>query len=132
MTDRGPNPFVTDIEAATLTNSTFRTALWTGSHLQLTVMSIEPGEDVGLEVHSHIDQFLRIESGRARVQMGPAEDDLTFDKEIADDWVVLVPAGMWHNLTNIGSTPLKLYSIYSPPEHEHGTVHATRADDPEH
>jgi mannose-6-phosphate isomerase-like protein (cupin superfamily) len=123
---------VTDIEAATLTNSTFRTALWTGSHLQLTVMSIEPGEDVGLEVHSHIDQFLRIESGRARVQMGPAEDDLTFDKEIADDWVVLVPAGMWHNLTNIGSTPLKLYSIYSPPEHEHGTVHATRADDPEH
>ncbi|MGC5582805.1 cupin domain-containing protein [Ornithinimicrobium sp. W1679] len=124
--DAGPHPFVTDIEKATLGNDNFRATLWTGTKLQLTVMSIPAGGDVGLEVHHDHDQFLRVESGRGRVQMGPAEDDLGFDEEVGDDWVVLVPAGSWHNITNIGEEPLKLYSLYAPPEHEHGTVHPTQ------
>lgn len=127
LEDAGPRPFVTDIEKATLGNDNFRTAVWTGKNLQLTVMSIPPGGDVGLEVHHDHDQFLRVESGRGRVQMGPAEDDLSFDEEVGDDWVVLVPAGSWHNITNIADEPLKLYSLYAPPEHEHGTVHPTQA-----
>ena len=126
--DRGPHPYVLDIERATVANDTYRTVVWTGAHLQVTVMSIEPGADVGLEVHDDRDQFLRVEAGRARVQMGPAEDRLTFDREVEDDWAVLVPAGTWHNLTNIGDEPLKLYSLYAPREHPHGAVHPTKAD----
>ena len=128
MQDQGPEPYVVDIEDATLSNDTFRTALWTGSHLQLTVMSIPAGGEVGLEMHDDRDQFLRIESGRARVQMGPERDDLGFDREIEDDWVILVPAGSWHNVTNIGDEPLKLYSLYAPPEHPKRTVHQTKAE----
>jgi mannose-6-phosphate isomerase-like protein (cupin superfamily) len=81
-----------------------------------------------LEVHEHGDQFLRVEEGRARVQMGPAEDDLPFVREVVDDWVILVPAGTWHNVTNIGDGPLKIYAIYGPPEHPPATVHATKAE----
>ena len=127
-TDEGPNPFITDIEKATLANENYRTTLWTGTNLQMTVMNIEPGHDIGLEVHPDRDQFLRIEEGRGRVQMGPAEDDLPFDHEVGDDWVVLVPQGSWHNITNIGDGPLKLYALYAPPEHPHGAVHATKAE----
>lgn len=128
LTDEGPNPFVIDIEKATLDNETFRTALWTGENLQLTVMHIDVGGDIGLEVHPDRDQFLRVESGRGRVQMGPAEDDLPFDREVSDDWVILVPAGTWHNVTNTGDRPLKVYAIYAPPEHPRGTVHQTREE----
>ena len=127
-TDEGPNPFVTNIEAATLANDRYRTTLWTGVHLQMTVMAIEPGHDIGLEVHEDRDQFLRLEVGKGRVQMGPSEDDLPFDREVEDDWVVLVPAGTWHNITNIGEQTMKLYALYAPPEHPHGTVHATKAE----
>jgi mannose-6-phosphate isomerase-like protein (cupin superfamily) len=127
LTDHGADPYVVNIEAATVGNDTFRTALWTGQHLQLTVMSIESGGDIGLEVHEDRDQFLRIESGRGRVQMGPSEDDLPFDREVADDWAVCVPAGTWHNITNTTDEPLKVYALYGPPEHAHGTVHQTRA-----
>lgn len=128
MSDHGPAPFVTNIEEATLGNDLYRRTLWTGSHLQLTVMAIEPGHDIGLEVHDDHDQFLRVEEGTARVQMGPAEDDLSFDETVGDDFAVFVPAGSWHNLTNVGDGPLRLYSIYAPPEHPHGTVHRTKAE----
>ena len=128
LNDEGPNPFVTNIEADTLANDNYRTTRWTGSNIQLTLMSIEPGRDIGLEVHEHGDQFLRVEAGRARVQMGPAEDDLNFDREVGDDWAIFVPAGAWHNITNIGDEPLKVYAIYGPPEHPHGTDHATKAE----
>jgi mannose-6-phosphate isomerase-like protein (cupin superfamily) len=128
MQDHGPEPYVVDIEDATLSNDTFRTALWTGAHLQLTVMSIPVGGEVGLEMHDDRDQFLRIESGKARVQMGTERDDLRFDREVEDDWVILVPAGSWHNVTNLGDEPLKLYSLYAPPEHPEGTVHKTKAE----
>ena len=128
LNDEGPNPFVTIIEADTLANDNYRTTRWTGSNIQLTLMSIEPGRDIGLEVHEHGDQFLRVEAGRARVQMGPTEDDLNFDREVGDDWAIFVPAGAWHNITNIGDEPLKVYAIYGPPEHPHGTDHATKAE----
>lgn len=128
MIDHGPNPFVVDIEDITLANENFRTTVWTGEFLQMTLMSIPVGGDIGLEIHTDTDQFLRLEQGRGRVQMGPSADELTFDEEVADDWGIFVPKGVWHNVTNIGDEPMKVYSIYAPPHHAHGTVHATQAD----
>lgn len=127
MMDYGPNPFVVDINKATLNNNTFRTALWTGQHLQLTLMSIPVGEDIGLEVHPDHDQFLRIEEGHGFVQMGDSKDNLCFRQPAFDDSAIFIPAGTWHNITNTGTQPLKLYSIYAPPEHPWGTVHQTKA-----
>ena len=128
LTDHGPDPYVVNIEDATKANDRFRTTHWTGEKLQLTLMSIPVGSDIGLEIHSDTDQFLRLEQGRARVQMGSSKDSLTFDEEISDDWVVLVPKDWWHNVTNIGDEPMKVYSIYAPPHHDAGTVHDTKAD----
>lgn len=129
LKDFGPAPYVVDIEDATVENETFRTALWTGKFLQMTVMSIPVGGDIGFEVHHDTDQFLRLEQGRGLVQMGPTKDEFTFEQEVEDDWAVLVPTGVWHNITNIGDVPMKVYSIYAPPHHAHGTVHQTQADD---
>ncbi|GEN52284.1 cupin domain-containing protein [Halobacillus faecis] len=126
--DYGGQPFVLNIEEATTQNRTFRTALWTGDHLQVTLMSIAVGDDIGLEVHPDVDQFLRIEQGQGLVQMGDTKDQLTFQQQVSDDFAIMVPAGKWHNLTNTGQQPLKLYSIYAPPEHPFGTVHKTKAD----
>jgi len=127
LRDNGPNPYVVNIEELTLQNDNFRTAGWTGAHMQMTLMCIEPGDDIGLEVHEDHDQFLRIEQGTARVEMGLAESGLdSWDAEA--DFAIFVPAGMWHNVTNTGDEPLKLYSIYAPAEHPHGTIHATKED----
>lgn len=128
LRDYGADPFVVNIEKAALYNNNFRTALWTGKHLQLTLMSINVGEDIGFEIHPNLDQFLRIEEGQGIVQMGDSKYSLDFQKEVHDDYVIFVPAGKWHNLTNTGNKPIKLYSIYAPPQHPYGTVHATRAD----
>jgi len=128
ITDYGPQPFVVDIEEATKQNNTFRTAIWTGEHLQLTLMSINAGEDIGLEIHPELDQFLRIEEGEGIVQMGDSKDQLDFQRKVADDFAIIIPAGKYHNVINTGSKPLKLYSIYSPPQHPFGTVHQTKAD----
>lgn len=128
LQDYGAKPFVIDIEDATVQNETFRTALWTGKHLQLTLMSIPVGEEIGLELHPETDQFLRIEQGQGMVFMGEKQDDLSFQRKVEEDDVILVPAGYWHNLRNTGNQPLKLYSIYAPPEHPFGTVHETKAD----
>ena len=128
LTDHGPHPYVFDIEEATLANSNFRATLWTGAHLQLTVMSIPPGDDIGLEVHPDNDQFLRIEQGSGRVQMGPSRDEVTFTAEVEDDSVIFVPAGTWHDIINTGDEDLKLYTLYGPPDHVHGTLHPTKTD----
>ena len=120
--------WVDDIEKATLANTTFRTVLFTGEHLQMTVMTIEVGSEVGREVHPHLDQFLRLEQGSARVEFGPTEDEVTETYEAEDDWAIIVPAGTWHNIVNTGGDQLKLYSIYSPPQHPDGTVHRTKAE----
>lgn len=127
-TDHGDEPYVVDIEQETIDNTEYRRTLWTGKHLQLTVMSIEVGDDVGLEVHEENDQFLRVEKGTGRTEMGPAEDDLPFVREVKDDDVILVPAGTWHNVINTGDEPLKLYALYGPPDHEPGTEHPTHED----
>ena len=123
--DMGGEPFVVDIEELTKSNSDFRVAKWTGTNLQMTVMCINPGGEVGLEVHNDIDQFLRIEEGQGKVLMGDAEDDLNFEKDVEDDFAIFVPAGKWHNIINTGKENLKLYSIYAPAEHAKGTVHKT-------
>ncbi|RHW35928.1 cupin domain-containing protein [Lysinibacillus yapensis] len=128
LRDYGPNPFAININEATKQNDTFRTALWTGNHLQLTLMSLNPGEDIGLEMHPDVDQFLRIEQGQGVTQMGNTKENLNFRRNVSDDYAIFIPAGTWHNLTNTGNVPLRLYSIYAPPNHPFGTVHPTKAD----
>lgn len=128
LKDYGKQPYVINIDRATKRNNTFRTAIWTGEHLQVTLMSIEVGDDIGLEVHPNTDQFLRIEDGEGFVQMGDSKDHLTFQRRVGSGSAIMVPAGKWHNIRNISNQPLKLYSIYAPPEHEFGTVHQTKAE----
>jgi len=123
--DKGPNPYVVDIEKLTTDNKNFRTAEWTGEFLQMTTMAIEVGGEVGFEIHTDTDQFLRIEAGRARVVMGKEKENLDFEAEAKDDDAIFVPSGYWHNILNIGTEPLKMYSIYAPPHHPAGTVHET-------
>jgi mannose-6-phosphate isomerase-like protein (cupin superfamily) len=120
--------WVGNVEQITLDNTNFRAVLYTATHIQLTVMSIPPGGDVGRESHPHLDQFLRIEEGTARVEFGPTADEIAETYEVEDDWAIIVPAGTWHNIVNTGAEPLKLYSLYAPPEHPDGTVHVTQAD----
>lgn len=117
-----------NIEERTKENKTFRTVLWTGQHSELTLMSIEPGGEIGLEVHPNIDQFLRIEAGQAQLKAGPTKDDLRESHDVRAEWAFIVPAGTWHNVINTGTEPLKLYTVYSPANHAPGTVHATKAD----
>lgn len=126
--DYGPDPYVLNIEKATKENDYFRTTLWTGENLQLTLMSIDVGEDIGLEVHDYLDQFIRIEDGEGIIKMGYRENDLYFQKRVKDDYAFIIPAGTWHNLVNTGSKPLKLYSIYAPPQHPPGTIHKSKED----
>ncbi len=128
LKDYGSKPFVFNINEATLQNNNFRKAIWTGDYLQMTLMSIGVGEDIGLEKHPNLDQFLRIEQGQGIVQMGEDKNNLNYEKNVFDDYAVFIPAGTWHNLTNTGNVPIKLYSIYAPPNHPFGTVHATKAD----
>jgi mannose-6-phosphate isomerase-like protein (cupin superfamily) len=126
--DNGPKPQCFDLENATIDNENYRTVAWTGRFLQLTLMSIPVGQDIGLEAHPDTDQFLRLDAGRGRVQMGPSKDQLTFDQEVSDGWCVLIPAGMWHNITNVGDEPMQVYAIYAPVHHKPGKIHATSED----
>lgn len=128
LKDYGPKPFVVNIEKAAVQNNNYRTTLWTGRNLQLTLMSIKVGGDIGLEVHPHLDQFIRIEEGQGIVKMGDRKDNLDFQKRVYDDFAFIIPAGKWHNLINTGNKPIKLYSIYAPPQHPKGTVHKTKED----
>ncbi len=128
LADYGPAPVAFNIDKATKQNNNFRTAIWTGDHLQLTLMSIQPGEDIGIEIHPNLDQFIRIEEGQGLVRMGTEKDRLNFEEKVYDDFAVIIPAGIWHNLMNTGDKPLKLYSIYAPPQHPRGTIHQTKED----
>lgn len=125
--DHGNKPFVTNIEEETLANTNYRTALWTGELLQTTLMSIPVGGDIGAEVHDENDQFLRVEQGRGRVIMGESEDKITLDTEVGPEFAIFIPKDTYHNVINIGDEDLKLYSIYGPAHHAHGTVHETQA-----
>lgn len=128
LTDYGPYPFAANIEKVTKSNTHFRTALWTGNHLQLTLMSLLPGEDIGLEIHPGLDQFIRVEDGKGLLLMGDNPDNPNFQQTVYDNYAFIVPSNTWHNLINVGTTPLKLYSIYAPPQHPFGTVQETKAD----
>ncbi len=114
--------YIGNIEEVTLENNDFRRVIYTGQHSQLVVMSLKPGEDIGEEVHD-LDQFIRIESGQGRVILDGAE------YEVKDDFAVVVPAGSRHNVINdSGEAELKLYTLYSPPEHKDKVVHRDKAD----
>ena len=123
--DVGPHPQSFDLERATRDNGNYRTVVWSGVYLQVTLMSIPAGKDIGLEVHPDTDQFIRLDAGRGRAQIGPSKDQLTFDQEVSDGWCVLIPAGSWHNVTNVGPDPMQLYVIYAPAHHKPGKVHRT-------
>ncbi|GAB3943781.1 cupin domain-containing protein [Corynebacterium tapiri] len=127
-TDHGPNPYALNLEEVTNANDAFRDTLWTGSHLQMTVMSIPAGGEIGAEVHDDHDQFLRVESGTGHIMVGEDPDNLDLDRELGPDEAVFVPAGKWHNLVNESDQPVKLYSIYAAPDHVPGTVHLTKQD----
>lgn len=119
------NGYIANIEKETKENTDFRRVLYTGKYSQLVLMSIEPGNDIGEEVHG-LDQFIRVEEGSGKVILNKTDEH-----KIEDDYAVVIPAGTWHNVINIGAGPLKLYSLYAPPEHKDGTVHATKADEEE-
>ena len=115
--------FVIDIEQKTLENENFREVLFTAPHSQLVVMTLQPGEEIGLETHDDIDQFIRVEAGTGKAILNGEE------KALADGTAVVIPAGTEHNVVNISQTePLKLYTIYSPPEHPDGTINKTKAE----
>ncbi|GLX69797.1 cupin domain-containing protein [Paenibacillus glycanilyticus] len=126
LQDYGSNPFVVDLKDAAEQNHNYRVALWSGHYFQLTLMSIKVGEDIGLEVHPATDQFIRIEEGKALVQMGDSQDHLDLQVMAYEGYAIIVPAGTWHNVTNTGNKPLKVSSIYAPPQHPFGTVEETK------
>ena len=128
VTDHGPAPFAANVLGAAQKNQNFRTAFWTGNCLQMTLMSIPACGEIGLEMHPDTDQFIRVESGRAFVRMGTCKETLDFQSCLKTGDGVFVPAGAWHNICNTGNCPLKLSSIYAPPHHPKGTVHAAKAD----
>lgn len=126
--DIGPHPQSFDLEKATRENTNYRSVAWSGRYLQVTLMSIPVGSDIGLEMHPETDQFLRLDAGRGRVQIGAAKDQLSFEKEVSDGWCILIPAGSWHNVTNIGEQPMQVYAIYAPAHHRPGKIHQTASD----
>ena len=113
--------YVDDIERATVENEDFRRVLYTGKNLQLVLMTLQPGDEIGEEVHEDRDQFFRIEEGRGTVYIDGQPS------EVEDDHAVIVPAGARHNVVNRGDGPLRLYTLYGPPEHRDGTVHRDKA-----
>lgn len=128
QTDYGPCPYAANIRQMTLQNKNFRTTVWTGHCLQMTLMCIPPTGEIGLEIHPDTDQFIRIEQGTAIVIMGCQKKQPDSRHELCGGDGVFVPAGTWHNIINIGTCPLKVSSIYAPPHHPNGTVHHTKSD----
>ncbi len=126
--DYGCEPFIFNINHATNMNENFRTTLWTGTHIQLTLMSIPVRGDIGVEMHPNVDQFIQVVNGRAKVYMGNCRNNLQERACVDENYTILIPAGTWHNIVNVGNCPLKLYSLYAPPQHLFGTVYRTKED----
>lgn len=118
------NGYITTIEQATKENTDYRRVLYTAKHSQLVLMCLKPGEEIGEEVH-HLDQFIRLEEGEGKAILDGVEH------VIAADMAIVIPEGTRHNIVNTGTGDLKLYTVYSPPEHKDGTVHPTKADERE-
>ena len=117
-----------NIHNETCTNTYFRKEIWTGEHLQVTVMSIPAGGEIGLEMHDNLDQFIRVEYGIGTVYMGKNKQSVKLAGCANPDYAILIPAGTWHNIINNQNVPLKVYSIYAPPKHPVGTIHKTKFD----
>lgn len=128
ITDYGGQPFIVNINHFAKMNNSFRTALWTGDWLQVTLMSIPVGEDIGIEMHPDTDQLIKIEDGCARIMTGKSKNALNYQKTVSTGYAVIIPAGTWHNVINTGKRPLKVSSVYAPPHHPFGTVQRTKCD----
>ena len=128
QTDYGQKPYVVNVEQMSLQNRYFRSTVWTGRQLQMTVMCIPPCGEIGLEIHEETDQFIRVEQGCAVVKMGECKRQLDFQQNVCRGDAVFVPAGTWHNVVNTGRIPLKVSVIYAPPNHPQGTIHISKAD----
>lgn len=128
QTDFGPDPFVTNVEQMAMTNRNFRSAIWTGCNLQMTLMNIPPCGEIGVEMHEDTDQFLRVEQGCGVVRIGECKCTMDVRQCIQKGDVVFVPAGTWHNVVNMGRCPLKISSIYAPPNHPWGTMQRTKEE----
>lgn len=126
--DRGNQPLVFPLRRETCCNENFRTALWTGKDLQVTVMHIPSGGEVGLEIHEDLDQFFYIEAGVATVYMGKTKPCVRLVAKATPNCAVVIPNETWHNIVNEQSVPLKMFSVYAPPKHPFGTVHKTKMD----
>lgn len=114
--------FIADIEDRTEANRDFRRVLYTGPHMQLVLMALQPGEDIGEEIHEDTDQFFRVEEGKGEVWIDGRAT------AIESDFAIVIPARAKHNIKNTSDKPLKMYTIYAPPHHADGTVHKTKAD----
>jgi len=121
-----PKPFIIDLETETIANTDYRRVMFTGNYAQLVFMSLEPGVEIGNEIHG-LDQFIRLEQGTAKAIVNNGEQEHI----LKDGWAIAVPAGTYHNIVNIGDVPVKLYTLYSPPAHLHDTVQPTKADEVE-
>ncbi|MBR0414663.1 MAG: cupin domain-containing protein [Clostridia bacterium] len=128
LTDYGKQPLIFRPHREARANRNFRTAFWTGDYLQVTLMSIAPGSEVGLEQHKATDQLLLIEEGAGLTMMGESAAALGMQRFVRQGDAVIVPAGTWHNIKNAGSRPLRILSVYAPPHHPFGTVHKTKED----
>ena len=126
--DIGAKPLILPIRNEVCSKTNFRTAVWTGRNLQVTVMCIPVGGEVGLEIHEDVEQVLQIESGLARVYMGKTKQEVKCLGLADSGSLIIVPTKTWHNIINVGRMPLKLYSIYAPVQHPFGTVHTTKQD----
>ena len=127
-TDYGPKPFTANIPCALRQDQNFRRAFWTGCRLQMTLMTIPACGEIGVEMHPDTDQFIRVEEGQAQVCMGAFRERLDTTCRLVSGDALFVPGGTWHNVRNTVACPLKLTSIYAPPEHPRGTVHRMKAD----
>ena len=125
----GKKPYIVNIRDLAGCNNAFRVALWTGDSLQATLMSINPGDDIGTEMHPTVDQYIMVSNGRAKVYFGDAKDRLRFVGEVGGNNAIFIPAGTWHNIVNSGGRPLKLISVYAPPNHPYGAYQSTKIDE---
>ncbi len=126
ITDYGASPLAVNMSCFANMNTNYRTAFWTGEHLQVTLMSIPVCDEIGFEMHPNIDQFIYVENGYGLAMMGKNQCHLNIEEKIEKNYGIIIPAGTWHNIINTGNSPLKLFSIYAPPQHPFGTVHKTK------
>lgn len=124
--DYGRRPYVVNMDRAVRRNQAYRSALWTGRRLQVVLMSLRGGEEIGFERHRQTDQFIQVVQGRGLIQIGDSRHHLDVEQHVRKDDAIMIPAGKWHNLKNIGREPLKIFTIYAPPEHPYGTVEQSK------